>query len=214
MHPNPHKGREANSNQREESRRALSPSGMMTKIGIIIFSIAILAGPFYSVPEYRLVSNTISELGAQQTPHNFFAIFGFLAFGLGIVLDWVRQPSRQTLPFMLFGLSMMIAGIFPHKPLGIGTPYNEVVDSIHSGAATLGGLFITLGFLTESVRTTSNKRRVITLALATLCFFLPLGMFSLPNLQGILQRIMFASVFLWFWFFFPEQFSSTRSTRP
>ena len=45
-----------------------------TKVGIIVFALAVLLGPLYTVDEYSIVTNLVSELGAQHTPNNFIMI--------------------------------------------------------------------------------------------------------------------------------------------
>ena len=58
-----------------------------SRIGILVFAAAAIAGPWYSVEEHKPVSNLISELGAQNTQNNFVMIGGFLVLGSGIAVD-------------------------------------------------------------------------------------------------------------------------------
>ena len=53
----------------------------LTRIGIAIFTLSVVLGPLYTVPDYSVVSNLISELGDQHTQNNFIMIIGFIALG-------------------------------------------------------------------------------------------------------------------------------------
>ena len=95
-----------------------------TRAGILAFSAAVLAGPWYSVDGYSAIGNLISELAAQNTRSSFIMVAGFLALGLGIVADGQRSFQRPAVPFMAFGLFMALAGLFGHKPLAAAVPYS------------------------------------------------------------------------------------------
>jgi hypothetical protein len=66
-------------------------------IGILIFAVAALAGPCYTVEGYSPVSNVISQLGAQNTLNNLIMVAGFLALGIGIVADGIRMCKVRIL---------------------------------------------------------------------------------------------------------------------
>lgn len=179
---------------------------MYIKIGIILFGLAIILGPLYTVENYSLLSNTISELAAQKTPNNFIAILGFIAFGSGIIIEWMRQPSKITLPFLFFGIFMILAGLLPHKPIDPSLPYSITTDQLHSLMASASGIAITIGFLWSGIRSQGAKVRVFNLYMVIICVILPLIMVATPEYQGITQRLMYFQVFIWFWFFYPKQF--------
>lgn len=86
---------------------------MCIKFGILIFAATILLGPLYTVEGYSVTANTISELGAQRTPNNVVAIIGFVAFGLGIAIEWLRHRSWVTTPFLLFGIFIAALSVCP-----------------------------------------------------------------------------------------------------
>ncbi|MBK8183203.1 MAG: DUF998 domain-containing protein [Candidatus Competibacteraceae bacterium] len=86
---------------------------MCIKFGILTFAATILLGPLYTVEGYSVTANTISELGAQRTPNNVVAIIGFVAFGLGIAIEWLRHRSWVTTPFLLFGIFIAALSVCP-----------------------------------------------------------------------------------------------------
>lgn len=180
---------------------------MYTKFGILIFAAAILLGPFYTVDGYSVVANTVSQLGAQRTPNNVVAIIGFVAFGLGIVIEWLRHRSWATVPFLLFGVFVAAAGLLPHRPIDPALPYNELVHRLHSVMATASGIAVTLGFLWQGIRANTTKIRICGFYMAGICLTLPMAMFAMPEFQGLIQRLMYFQVFIWLWFVYPSRTS-------
>jgi hypothetical protein len=178
---------------------ALNP----TRAGILVFSAAALAGPWYTVSGYSVVSNTISQLAAQATENNFVMRAGFVALGLGILTDAIRHPRWSNAAFIAFGLFMSLAGLFGHKPIAPAVPFSPRTDSAHSALATLAGIAITVALASRGVQTIPGNRGVVTFALAMLCLVLPLGMTAFPAFQGLVQRVMYLCVFVWLWVYFP-----------
>ncbi|GAH16275.1 unnamed protein product, partial [marine sediment metagenome] len=80
-----------------------------TRLGIVIFTMAALSGPRYTVDGYSAINHVISQLGAQNTPNNFIMVAGFLALGIGIIADGIRWFNKPVLPFIAFGLFMGLA---------------------------------------------------------------------------------------------------------
>jgi hypothetical protein len=75
-----------------------------TRVGIAIFTLAVVFGPLYTVAQYSVVTNLISELGAQHTQNNLIMIIAFVLLGGGIAIDGVRTFRVALLPFILFSL--------------------------------------------------------------------------------------------------------------
>lgn len=182
---------------------------MPIKLGILIFATIILLGPFYTVEGYSVIANTISELGAQMTRNNFVAISGFVAFGLGIVIEWIRRRSWVTAPFLLFGLFIIAAGLLPHRPIDPAIAYNETINQLHSVMASAGGIAVTLGFLWQGFKESATKKRIGDFYMAGICLIMPMAMFAMPKFQGLIQRLMYFQVFIWMWFFFPTASAET-----
>lgn len=174
---------------------------MYIKFGILIFAATILLGPFYTVRDYSVITNTVSELGAQRTPNNFIAIIGFVAFGLGIAIEWVQRRSWKTTPFLLFGVFIAAAGLLPHRPIDPSIHYSNLIHRLHSVMASGSGIAITVGFLWKAFEERSLKTRICDFYMAGICLALPMAMFAMPNYQGLIQRLMYFQVFVWLWFF-------------
>jgi hypothetical membrane protein len=175
----------------------------LTRAGIVMFSAAALAGPWYTADGYNVVSNLVSELAAQRTKNNFVMVAGFLSLGLALIADGLRRFQAPAIPFMAFGLFMALAGLFGHKPMTPSLPYSELTHTAHSILASLAGISITVALVWHAARAEPRWRRVVALTLAILCMALPLAMLGLPEFQGLIQRLMYLLVFLWLWRFYP-----------
>ena len=175
----------------------------LTRIGIIIFAAATAAGPWYTVDGYNQIRNVISILGAQNTTNSSVMVAGFVALGLGIIVDGVRRFSKPVLPFMAFGLCMGLAGVLAHKPLSPDVDFSEFAHQAHSALATLGGISITVGLVWQAARQSSFRSRAVAIVLAALCLGLPLCMLAFPEIQGLIQRLMYLLMFTWLWVYYP-----------
>ena len=173
-----------------------------TKVGIIVFVLAVLLGPLYTVDGYSIVSNLVSELGAQNTPNNFIMICAFITLGVGIVIDEVRRFQIPLLPFILFGLAMAIVGIFPHKPLDASQSFNTMYHNLHGIVASIAGTAITVGLIWQGFRT-YGRHRLICFYIALIATVLPILMLSIPSYKGIIQRVMYLHILGWLWIKYP-----------
>jgi hypothetical membrane protein len=176
-----------------------------TRIGIVLFVLAVVAGPWYTVAGYSPVSHLISELGAQRTPNMLVMAAAFIALGAGIGVDALRHWRRPLAPFLAFGAFMVLVGIFPHKPITPGLAYSAPVHAAHAALATAAGIAITAAFAWQAWREPAPRRRVQASALAVLCLALPLAMLALPPWQGAIQRLMYTLVFVWLWARHPRE---------
>jgi len=173
-----------------------------TKIGITVFALTALCGPLYTVNDYSIVSNVISELGAQHTQNNFIIIIGFILIGGGILIDGIKHFRVSLLPFIFFGLAMSIVGLFPNKPLDSSLSFNSTYHNLHGIIAILAGTAITVGFIWHGF-ITKGKQRIICFYLAGVSLGFPILMLSFPKYQGIIQRIMYLQILGWIWIKYP-----------
>jgi hypothetical membrane protein len=87
--------------------------------GLFVVSV-LLAG--YLTPDYSHIHQSISELGERNAPHAWLVRWlGFVPLGLSFVL-FARQSGdlfTNNIPFVIFllmGIAVIIAGIFPTDP--------------------------------------------------------------------------------------------------
>lgn len=175
----------------------------LTRVGIAIFALAVILGPLYTVAEYSVVSNLISELGAQHTQNNFIMIVAFFLLGGGIAIDGIRIFKPALLPFILFGVAMAIVGFFPHKPLDTTLEYNSTFHNIHGVIASVAGTVITIGFIWQGFRHNGGQR-IICFYLAVVAIVFPILMINFPAFQGVIQRVMYLQILGWLWINYPK----------
>lgn len=174
-----------------------------TQFGILAFVVAVIAGPLYTVSGYSPVRNLISELSAQNTQGNWLMSAGFIALGLCIAYDGVLAFAVEQLPFIAFGIFMLLAGLFSHKPIAPEVPFVQWAHTMHSALATAAGLSITIGLVWQAGAQQLLLPRVIAGGLALVCLAVPLAMFRFPEVQGLLQRAMYVLVFAWLFHSYP-----------
>lgn len=167
---------------------------------IVIFLIlAHLAAP----EAYRWQVHTISQLAAQAYTHAWIMRLGFIGFGVLVQIAGVTRIRLRPrvwyreLPIMLYGLAILLAGIFLTEPFVEGAPFSAGEARLHSLFATAAGVALTIATLLYALTDAPASRRAvhwIALALITLVSFL-FG--ALPAIGGVLQRLLWVVGFAW-----------------
>jgi hypothetical membrane protein len=167
---------------------------------IVIFLIlAHLAAP----ETYRWQQHTISQLAAQAYANAWIMRLGFIGFGVLVQITGVTRIRLRPrlwyreVPIMLYGLAILLAGIFLTEPFVEGVPFSAGEARLHSLFATSAGVMITLATLLYALTDMPPSRRSvhwIALALITLVSFL-FG--AMPAIGGVLQRLLWVIGFAW-----------------
>ncbi|MDW7659921.1 MAG: DUF998 domain-containing protein [Bacillota bacterium] len=174
------------------------------KVAIIVYFLflAVSSGlALFSFEGYSIVSNTTSHLGAQGSPNALVMNFVFMC--LGAMSIWITLSSKirfNQVIGMIFGLSLILTGVFRHAPLIDYIEINKFHDQMHSIFASATGFSFTFlaaghGFMTH------KWQRASGLIMAIVATLIPLGMMALPSYMGLLQRVMFVSAFGWLFFY-------------
>jgi hypothetical protein len=169
-------------------------------IGVVAFISAATLGPLVSHPDYSSLAHTTSELAGQGMPNAWIMQSGFAAFGLCTALAAtirLRDRPYTTAPLIVFGMAMMAAAIWSNAPIDRAVAHSIREDAFHSIAASLMGVAFAAA---SSARLWMNgfafKDWLSWLSLAA-SVGLPLAMIALPDIDGGLQRVMFAISFCW-----------------
>src|SRR5690606_608427 len=96
----------------------------------------------YSVDTYSIIKNTTSHLGAQSSPNAWIMNISFILVGITCILEaWLhlRRFLFHKILLSIFGLSLMLTGIFRHAPIIEGVIFNSIEDKLHSIFATVVG---------------------------------------------------------------------------
>lgn len=167
-------------------------------ISTALFVLFIFVAHIFSTHNYDWTKNTISDLGSQGYDRKIIMQFGFLIFGLtlmaGISLNGI---TWRTTPILIYGLLVGLTGIFCTKPFfGLGN-YSETQTAIHSALAQLAGVSFTIGILVQLFYTEDKIEKWIHFAFFILVIGLSASFGLLKNYQGIAQRLLYLTSFIW-----------------
>lgn len=152
---------------------------------------------------YSVLLHSISESAGQGIEGAWLARLGFLLLGFAVLLEaqlagpawglWGRIAHR------VYGVSMIAVAAFAHMPWE-DVPYDAFEDTLHSVAATAVGFAFTGGVIAVGIRRGRHAgwiRALDTVAvLASVA--LPLIMFSVPGVGGLVQRVLFGIGYAWY----------------
>ena len=72
-------------------------------VGVLLITVAIVLGPLYTASGYSIVTNLVSELGAQHMPNAWIMNAGFIAFGVGVTVSAARRAHSGDVPRIWHG---------------------------------------------------------------------------------------------------------------
>jgi hypothetical membrane protein len=156
--------------------------------------------PVYSAPGYSIIVNTLSQLGAQNTPNAWIMNFTFVFLGIGSVISGWRYFEGfafQRLFLILFGTSLILAAFFNHAPVNTLIQYNILEDGWHSYFIFTNGLtFIILTVSATFIIEKQTDRRLAAGAGVSV-IILSILMSEVAQAAGVWQRLFFIISFGW-----------------
>ncbi len=156
--------------------------------------------PFYSVDAYSIVKNTTSHLGAQNAPNAWMMNVTFIIVGISCVLEaWLHLGKFWLHKILLsvFGLGLVLTGIFRHAPIVEGVIFDATADKLHSLFATVVGFSFTFFAISTAFIEKAVKHRAIDISVGVIATILSMFMGTLPAYSGIWQRAIFIISFAW-----------------
>ncbi len=171
----------------------------------IVLLLTIFILPFYSAEGYSIMKHTTSHLGAQNSPNAWIMNTVFFLLGITCILEsWLHLKRfwfHKTL-LIIFGSGLILVAFFQHAPIIGGIPYSILEDTVHSIFATVVGASFTVFAFSAAYIENTTRRRVLALGVGFVAIVLSMLMFSVADLAGLWQRIMFIISFIWLIFFF------------
>jgi hypothetical protein len=179
-----------------------------TSVGLFVG--LIIMAHFFTTSPYDWRTNTISELASQQYQYRWIMKIGFILFGgilaIGITNRLISGNGKLVteLPIMIYGLAILISGLYSTKPIVDGIEYSELESKIHSYSAQIAGMAFSIGLLIYGFKETNSNLKIIHFV--TFIFVIGLSaLFGLMNSNvGIIQRIMYLGSFVWLIFYYNE----------
>jgi hypothetical membrane protein len=166
----------------------------------LLMLLAMFILPLFSVPEYSIIRNTLSELGAQSAPGAWIMNIVFTALALGSVIAGWRFFDGfvfHRIILILFGVSLALMAFFNHAPVNPEVQYNLREDGWHAyfaGTAVLS--FIILSIATSFILEKQQDRQLARAA-GTSAMVLMVLMAEADRLAGVWQRLILIISFGW-----------------
>ncbi len=167
-------------------------------ISTVFFVLIIIVAHFIASNGYDFRKNTISDLGAQGYDKKIIMQIGFVLFGLSIATGTIINGfTWRTSPILVYGICIALTGLFCTKPFfGIET-YSTSAEKTHSIFAQIAGVSFSLGIFIQLFFTTNNTEKLIHLVFFILVLGLSISFGLLKNNQGIAQRLLYLTSFVW-----------------
>jgi hypothetical membrane protein len=176
-------------------------------IAVIYFVFVIVIAHFFTPAGYDWTQNTISDLASQGHANKWIMQAGFIGFGailtLGVAYHF-RKNRRQyfLLLVAVYGLSILMSGIFCAASIDTSIPYSVQESNLHSMFATIAGISMSLGIFWQVMASSNNRDRWMRLAFLLLVGGIS-GLFGLAENhileldKGIIQRILYLVGLAW-----------------
>ena len=174
-------------------------------LGMLVASAAaLMAAPLVLASSYSWIEHTTSESGAQGVNGAWMARAGFLLFGFAVF--WISHQRRKdwgqpaTAFHVVFGISMAAVAAFSLRSWESGAVFDPTEDLLHSVFATLMGFAFAFGVTAVAIhlRRKGIPWRALDIIAVVASVVLPIGMSMYGQVDGILQRLMFAIAYLWY----------------
>ena len=156
--------------------------------------------PSYSTPEYSIISNTLSQLGAQYTPNAWIMNFTFVSLGIGsLIAGWryFEGFAFQRLFLILFGISLTLAAFFNHAPVNTLTQYKISEDGWHSYFIFTAVLTFVILTISSTFILEKHTDKLLATAAGVSVIFLSVLMSEMADAAGVWQRLLFIISFGW-----------------
>lgn len=182
-------------------RHRLQATGVL--VLLLISAICVAAAPLLMPESYSVVENAVSASAGQGIESAWVARTGFLMLGFGVLLLSVVRSGQWgvwgRLLMRIYGISIIAAAAYAHKPW-LDVPFDEFEDLLHSVAASAVGFAFTVGVLFVTARRGPNAgwARAFDLVAVAAAVIIPMTMFNVPDVEGLIQRIMFAIGYVWY----------------
>lgn len=178
--------------------------------GVLSPSLIVILGTLAvaQADNHSLMSDTFSDLSAQDAPNPWLMRIGMLSFGTGAALfgrglGAARVTAARILQPLLvvFGLSVVTAGLFRDHSEAPGVPHN-LEGNIHNLAGAIAVLSVLLAMVTCAVARFRVKRNRTMLVLdLLLCTTVVIGLllytFGTKSREGAAESVAYVAILAW-----------------
>ena len=177
-------------------------------IAVLYWMAVIILAHFFAPPGYLWTQNTISELASQGHTHKWIMQVGLIGFGALVMLAAGQNIFKSgkiayaLLPVALYGIAVLLSGIFCEAPIDPSISYLTLEAKLHSAFATIAGWSLSLAILWHIFISSKEREKLAH----TIFLVAIIGMAALFGLaengaidigKGIVQRFLYLSGFFW-----------------
>ncbi len=135
-------------------------------IAVAYFIAVIVLAHFFVPPLYDWTQNTVSDLASQGHTYKWIMQTGFIGFGLlltlGVIFHFATNRRAYFLLFVaVYGLSILMSGIFCTAPVDPSMPFSVSESKLHSMFATIAGIAMSLGIFWQFAVSSNHRERWI-----------------------------------------------------
>ncbi|MBQ4819668.1 DUF998 domain-containing protein [Aquimarina sp. MMG016] len=169
----------------------------------VLYLVMILASfilPFFTAPKYTILENTLSELGAQNTPYNWVMNIIFMALScITIITGYQRLKGfyLQIILLFVFAISFFLTSVYQHAPINRALAFNSYENELHSMFSTLTGISFCVYSVTISFIAQKRNHKILAILIGIIALVLSYSMFIHSDYRGIYQRVIFILAFGW-----------------
>ena len=150
--------------------------------------------PRYSTPEYSIINNTLSQLGAQNTPNAWIMNLTYVSLGISSVIAGWRYFEGfafQRLFLILFGISLSLAAFFNHAPVNPLIQYEISEDGWHSYFICTTGLTFVILTVSSTFIIENHTDRLLAAGAGLSVILFSVLMTEVAQAAGVWQRFIF-----------------------
>jgi hypothetical membrane protein len=180
----------------------------LISIAVAYITAVIVLAHFFAPPGYDWTRHTISQLAAQGHENKWLMQAGFIGFGLLLNLGILQmrgsagRPLYALVPLALYGLAILLSGIFCAGPIDPAILHSLREAHIHSVLATAGGVTFSLAILGFLIASTQTRDKLVHLVFLVAVTGMSMGFGLTENEtialgRGVAQRALYAVGFMW-----------------
>jgi len=187
-------------------------------VAVLYILVAIIIAQILIPETYDWVTNSISQLGAQDYDQAWIMQAGFIGFGLilafGIVKRLIKKQAswQSDVPLLIYTIAIIFTGVFQAKPFSASDDYSIQEAKIHSGFAISAGLALSLSMFVYIFISKSQIEKVWHWIFMFLIMIFSMLFFMVKEYDGVIQRILMLIGFIWLVFLYNKQ-KSDRITK-
>ncbi|MCX8095186.1 MAG: DUF998 domain-containing protein [Caldisericia bacterium] len=181
-------------------------------ISSIFLLIIIIILPFFTYEGYDFILNTVSRLGAQNTPYSIVINTAFFILGISIILEVFLNVRIKVYLFFLslIGIGFILISFFNDAPILSGLEYNVLENQLHLIFAYSIYFVSVLFLLTITIFDKSNIKKLLSFITGINLSIFGIVIYNFQNYAGLIERFILFFSLVWLIIFIEIQRKENR----